>query len=78
MTKKMLTSSNPNNKYVREYIAALERGRNTQHVIPRSDGWAIKKYSAERASRVFRYKTDALKFAKRLAKNQNVPLIIHN
>jgi len=34
------------------------------HIVPRFDGWAVRAYSAKRASRRFASKADALAWAK--------------
>lgn len=48
-----------------------------QHLVPHSDGWAIKEEHAKKASFVFSTKEEALKKAKSIASNQETQLIIH-
>ncbi len=50
---------------------------NNQHVLPRTDGWAVKKAGAPKDTRVFPSQVQAIDFAKQVAKNQNSELIIH-
>ncbi len=48
-----------------------------QHVVPRSDGWAVRRSGAERASRVFANQADAVSHARNLAKEARGELYIH-
>ncbi|MDG5788826.1 DUF2188 domain-containing protein [Evansella sp. AB-P1] len=48
-----------------------------QHVVPHSDGWAIKREDSERASYVYETQKEALKKAQSIASNQKTRLIIH-
>jgi uncharacterized protein YdaT len=47
------------------------------HVLPHKRGWAVKKDNAERASKVFETKTEAVSGARNMAKENNSSLIIH-
>lgn len=48
------------------------------HLIPREDGWAVKKAWMHRASRVFADRQEALKYGKQLlSRNPNTELIVH-
>jgi hypothetical protein len=51
--------------------------KNSRHVVPRQDGWAVKKSGATRASKVFDTQTDAIKFARGQAKKDNGELYVH-
>ena len=45
-------------------------GKKTQHVIPSpSGGWSVKRGGAERASRVFANKEEAIVYARKVSKN---------
>lgn len=48
-----------------------------QHVVPRSDGWSVRKTGATRASSVHATQADAIEAATRLARNQKTELYIH-
>lgn len=48
-----------------------------QHVVPRSDGWSVRKTGATRASSVHASQEDAIEAATRLARNQKTELYIH-
>jgi hypothetical protein len=50
----------------------------THHVVPDADvGWLVKKGGAERASRIFDNKQDAIEYAREVSRNQYTNLIIH-
>ncbi len=51
---------------------------NNQHVLPRSDGWAVKKAGAARDTKIFSNQSEAINFAKDIAKNKKVELFIHS
>jgi Uncharacterized protein conserved in bacteria (DUF2188) len=51
--------------------------RKTNHVIPSSDGWAVLKSGAERASKKFDTKDSAVEYAIQLSKNEKTELYIH-
>ena len=51
---------------------------NNQHVLPRSDGWAVKKAGASKDTRVFDKQSQAINFAKEVAKNNKSELFIHS
>ena len=48
-----------------------------QHVVPRSDGWSVRKTGATRASSVHAKQADAIEAATRLARSQKTELYIH-
>jgi hypothetical protein len=51
---------------------------NNQHVLPRSDGWAVKKAGASRDTRIFEKQSQAIEYAKDVAKNNKSELFIHS
>lgn len=51
---------------------------NNQHVLPRSDGWAVKKAGASRDTKVFDNQSQAIDYAKNVAKRNNSELFIHS
>lgn len=51
----------------------------TQHVVSRSDGsWSVRASGAERASKTFPRKGDAIDYARTVARNGGVELYIHS
>lgn len=51
---------------------------NNQHVLPRDDGWAVKRAGASRDTKVFDRQLDAIDHAKDIAKNKGAELFIHS
>lgn len=51
---------------------------NNQHVLPRSDGWGVKKAGASRDTKVFEKQSQAIKYAKEVAINKKAELFIHS
>jgi len=51
--------------------------RKEHHVVPRDEGWAVKKSGATRDTKHFDHKVDAVGFARSVSKNQGSELIIH-
>ncbi|GAB3348048.1 DUF2188 domain-containing protein [Arachidicoccus ginsenosidivorans] len=51
--------------------------RKSNHVIPSSSGWSVKKSGAERASKSFTTKEKAIEYGKKLSKTEKTELYIH-
>jgi hypothetical protein len=49
-----------------------------QHVVPHSEGWAVKREGGIKATSVFITKKEATKEAEKIAKNKKSELIVHN
>jgi hypothetical protein len=47
------------------------------HVVPRNEGWIIRKEGASKASSVHETQREAVEAAREIARNQNSELIIH-
>lgn len=47
------------------------------HVVPRQDGWAVKREGASRASKTFQTQADAIKYAREQAKSSKSELFVH-
>lgn len=52
-------------------------GKN-QHVVPHSNGWAVKGAGNSKATKVFDTQKEANNFARQIAQNQHSERIIHN
>ena len=59
-------------------MARKVRRKPAQHVVPHPLGWAVKAEGAERASKVFPAKLDAVHYANQLATHQQTNLVVHN
>lgn len=52
--------------------------RKSNHVVPsKSDGWAVKKSGAVKASKNFETKDEAVRYGRELSKNEKTELYIH-
>lgn len=51
--------------------------KKSNHVVPSSSGWAVKKSGAERASRTFTTKEKAVEYGRVLSRNEKTELYIH-
>ncbi len=51
--------------------------KNTRHVVPRQDGWAVKKGGATRASKVFDTQASAIQYARDRARKESAELYVH-
>ncbi len=49
-----------------------------QHVVPHSDGWAVKAENASKATQVFGTQKEAIARGREIAINQQSELLIHN
>ncbi|MBD7967894.1 DUF2188 domain-containing protein [Paenibacillus gallinarum] len=48
------------------------------HVVPREDGWAVKKEGIEKPEHIYDVKDEAVKAAKDIVSSKNIRLIIHD
>ncbi len=51
--------------------------KKSNHVVPSSSGWAVKKSGSERASKIFRTKEKAIDYGRELSMNEKTELYIH-
>jgi hypothetical protein len=52
--------------------------KNSRHVVPSTTGgWSVRKSGAARASKNFEKQTDAVTYAKALAKKDNADVYVH-
>lgn len=51
--------------------------KKSNHVVPSSSGWAVRKSGAVRASRTFETKNKAIEFGRELSKNEKTELYVH-
>ena len=51
--------------------------KKSNHVVPLSSGWAVKKSGSERASKTFSTKENAITYGRELSKNEKTALYIH-
>lgn len=49
----------------------------SQHVVPHSDGWAVRKSGSDRASEVFTTQKEAIERAREISASQGAELMIH-
>ncbi len=52
-------------------------GGKNQHVVPHSDGWAVKGAGNQRATSIHNTQKQAIDAARDIAKNQHSELVIH-
>ncbi|MBS3075911.1 DUF2188 domain-containing protein [Candidatus Pacearchaeota archaeon] len=49
-----------------------------QHVVPRKKSWAVKHEDAEKASKIFENKNDAIEYARNMAKKNDACVVLHD
>lgn len=54
----------------------MSKNRN-QHVVPHSEGWAVKGAGSGRATRVVETQQEAIGIARSIAQNQGTEMLIH-
>ncbi|MDF0708503.1 DUF2188 domain-containing protein [Flagellimonas okinawensis] len=52
--------------------------KKNQHVVPHSDGWAVKGAGNQKATKVTSTQKEAIKVARDIAINQKSELLVHN
>ena len=51
--------------------------KRNQHVVPHSDGWAVRGAGSQRASSIHRTQREAIDSGREIARNQRTELLIH-
>ncbi len=51
--------------------------RRNQHVVPTTNGWAVKRAGSPKATKVFGTQEQAIKRGREIARNQQSELLIH-
>lgn len=51
--------------------------KKSNHVVPSTSGWAVKKSGAERASKAFVTKEKAITYGRELSKSERTELYVH-
>lgn len=54
----------------------MTRERN-QHVVPTTDGWAVRRAGSPKATKVFGTQREAIERGREIARNQRSELLIH-
>jgi hypothetical protein len=57
---------------------STKKQSNNQHVVPRDNGWAVRKAGSTRDTKVFSTQKEAAKFATNIAKNKKSEIFIHS
>ncbi|BBD71002.1 DUF2188 domain-containing protein (plasmid) [Nostoc sp. UHCC 0926] len=55
----------------------MSKGKD-QHIVPHSEGWAVKSEGASKATKVFDTQQKAIEKGREIAINQQSELLIHN
>ncbi len=77
MNKQPLRPPKTSNRQIQSYVAAVERGQRSQHIVRSDNGWSVKRAGASRASRTFNTQQEAISYGKKIARNNNSELFIH-
>jgi len=75
--KKIPYRTNQNNPQIRSYREAVEKGKKSQHVLPRGNEWVVKRAGSEKASKTFETQKKATNYAKSVAQNQGTAVFVH-
>ena len=75
--RKVTLITDQNHPQIKSYKEAVQKGRESQHVLPRDGVWIVKKAGSQRASQIFETQIEAKKAAEIMAKNQGSSLFIH-
>lgn len=75
--EKPLARRNPDNPQIREYIDAIERGKDTFHIFPTEEGWTIKKIGGS-ALAVSATREGAISAAEELRAGTTAEIITHD
>ena len=51
--------------------------KESHHVVPHGDAWAVKRSESDRVSRIYNTQTEAINGGREISKNQGTELFIH-
>lgn len=51
--------------------------KSSQHVVPREDGWGVRRAGASRATRIYSTQEEAILAATRIARHQGTEVYVH-
>ncbi len=78
MTERILKPTNPNNRYIKDYVMAVEKGMKSPHVVPLSTGqWAVKTLSSPKPLGVYATKSTATTYAYEITEKSSSGVFIH-
>lgn len=74
---KILYKTNQNNPQIKEYIEAVERGKQNYHVLARGNEWIVKRAGSSKPTQIFDTQKEAADYANSISKNEGTALFIH-
>ena len=75
--KRVPLKTNQNHPQIQAYKEAIEKGRQSQHVLPRGGSWVVKKAGSIRVTQTFDTQKEAASFAISIAQNQGTAVFVH-
>lgn len=75
--KRTACKTDQNHPQVKTYREAIQKGMQSQHVLPKGDSWAVKRAGAEKVTKVFDTQKEASQYATEIARNQGTAVFIH-
>jgi hypothetical protein len=75
--RKIPYKTNQNHPEIKSYREAVEKGRESHHILPKNGSWIVKRAGSVRATKTFSTKEAAQKTGERIAKNQGTSLFVH-
>jgi len=78
MQKVTYKNTNQNNPQIQSYVEAMEKGKNSQHVLLKNGFWIVKGATpSNQTVQTFKTQAEARKHAEIIAINQGTTLFIH-
>lgn len=75
--KKTILRTNQNDPQIKAYKEAVEKGKKSQHVVPKESGWAVISGSIEKQADTFGTQQEAIERAKFVARSSGASVYIH-
>lgn len=74
---KILYKTNQDHPQVKEYKEAVERGKQSYHVLARGNEWLVKRAGSLRPAEVFSTQNEAADYAKSISQTHGTAVFIH-
>jgi hypothetical protein len=75
--RKVFYKTDQTHPQIQAYKQAVEKGMNSQHVLPRGNAWIVKRAGSLKATQVFNTQKEAVSVATTIAQNQGTALFVH-
>ena len=75
---KILYKTNQNHPQIKEYKEAVEKGKQSYHVLSRGNGWIVKQAGSSKPLASLATQSEAANYAKSISQAQGTAVFVHD